>query len=95
MIDLLRGSRRFRCRWCERRQQPIPRGVINPLMFRVGVLNAPISGHFIGVDRFRIWRGVIVDELMQRRPWSACGITCRRILPSRCTAPIAIALFPL
>src|SRR5260370_12818855 len=42
-------------------------GVINPLVFRVGILDAPISWHFVGVDRFRVWRGVIRDEFLQRR----------------------------
>src|SRR5205823_2229953 len=39
--------------------------VINPLMLRVGILNSPIRGHFVCVDRFRIWRGVIVDKLVK------------------------------
>src|SRR5439155_10931162 len=38
---------------------------INPLMLRVGILNSPIRGHFVCVDRFRIWRGVIVDKLVK------------------------------
>src|SRR5205823_1439288 len=41
--------------------------MIYPLMLRVGVLNSPISGHFIGINRFRIWRGVIMDKLVKRR----------------------------
>src|SRR5438132_10919217 len=40
--------------------------VINPLMLSVGILNSPIGGHFVCVDRFRVWRGVIMDKLMQR-----------------------------
>src|SRR5207247_5841021 len=39
--------------------------VINPLMLRVGILNSPIRGHFVCVDRFRVWRGVIVNELVE------------------------------
>src|SRR5438093_1512735 len=41
--------------------------VINPLMLRVGILYSPISGHFVSVDRFCVWRGVIVDKLVQCR----------------------------
>src|SRR5437762_6575529 len=40
-------------------------GVINPLMFRVGILNSPISRHFIGVDRFRVRRSVVVNKLVE------------------------------
>src|SRR5437773_11540149 len=39
--------------------------VINPLVLRVGILNSPIRGHFVSVDRFRVWRGVIVDKLVK------------------------------
>src|SRR6266481_8158018 len=39
--------------------------VINPLMFRVGVLNSPISRHFVCVDRFRVRRGVVVNKLVK------------------------------
>ena len=44
---------------------PFLGGVINPLVFRVGILNSPIRWHFVGVDRFRVRRGVVVDELVQ------------------------------
>src|SRR5438874_1785804 len=47
-------------------------GVINPLVFRVGILNSPIGGHFVSIDSFRVRRGVVVDELMQH------GLGCVR-----------------
>src|SRR6266487_446914 len=40
--------------------------VINPLVFCVRIFNSPISGHFIGVDRFRVRSGVVVNKLVQR-----------------------------
>src|SRR5260370_8362609 len=42
-------------------------GVINPTMFGIGVLNAPISGHFVSVDRFGVWRGIVMNKFVQRR----------------------------
>src|SRR5437762_288202 len=44
---------------------PLLGRVINPLVFRVGVFNSPISWHFIRVDRFRIRRGIVADKLPQ------------------------------
>src|SRR5437016_13144538 len=45
---------------------PFFRRVIHPTMFRVGILNPPISRHFVGVDRFRVSCSDVMDELMQR-----------------------------
>src|SRR6266481_27736 len=39
--------------------------VIDPAMLCVGVLNTPISWYFVRVDRFRVWRGVLVNELVK------------------------------
>src|SRR5260370_38243673 len=39
--------------------------MINPFVLRVGIFDAPISRHFIGVDRLRVWCGVIVNELVK------------------------------
>src|SRR6266496_1122177 len=44
---------------------PFLSGVINPPMLRVGIFDAPIRWHFIRVDRFRVRRGVIVNELVE------------------------------
>src|SRR5260370_31575116 len=41
-------------------------GVINPSVLRVCILDGPVSGHFVGVDRFRVWCGVLVNELVKR-----------------------------
>src|SRR5437870_1713314 len=63
---------------------PFLSGVINPLMFRVGVLNSPVSWHFIGVDRFCIRCSVIMDKLVQR-----CFVGVRNNLQSN----LAFALY--
>ena len=45
--------------------KPFFAGVINPFVPCVGMLNSPIGRKFIGIDRFRVWRGVVVNELLQ------------------------------
>src|SRR5438067_2990546 len=40
-------------------------GVINPLVLSVRIFDSPIRGHFIGVDRFRVRCGVVMDKLMK------------------------------
>src|SRR5438067_13844333 len=39
--------------------------VIRPLVLSVGIFDSPIRRHFIGVDRFRVRRGVVMDKLMK------------------------------
>src|SRR4030095_8517376 len=39
--------------------------VINPPMLSVGIFNSPIGGHFVGVNRLRVRRGIVMNELMQ------------------------------
>src|SRR5260370_3611019 len=39
--------------------------VINPSVLRVGIFDSPISRHFVRVDRFRVRRGIIVNELVK------------------------------
>ena len=46
---------------------PFLGGVINPPVLGVGIFDAPISRHFIRVDRFRVRRGIVTDELLQDR----------------------------
>src|SRR6266446_7484498 len=41
------------------------RRVIYPPMFHVGIFNSPISGHFVRIDRFRVRRSVLVNELVK------------------------------
>jgi hypothetical protein len=59
---------------------PLLGGVINPTMLSVLILNSPICGHFVCVDRLCIRRGVIFDELL-KTAFVAFGITCSRIIP--------------
>src|SRR5437016_12893939 len=40
-------------------------GVINPSVLRVGIFNSPIGWHFVCVDRFRVWCGVLVNEFVK------------------------------
>lgn len=44
---------------------PFLRAVINALMPRIRVANSKVSGKFVGVDRFGIWRGVLLHEGMK------------------------------
>src|SRR5438067_5561494 len=39
--------------------------VISPLVLGVGIFDSPIRWHFIGVDRFRVRCGVVMDKLMK------------------------------
>ena len=46
---------------------PFFAGVINPFVPCVGILKSLIGRKFIGIDRFRVSRGVVVNELLQGR----------------------------
>ena len=67
--------------------------VVNPMVLRVGILNAPIGRKLVGVDRFRVGRGVVVNELVQGRLVRVLD-DLKPNLSRRWTAPMAIALFP-
>src|SRR5437867_11472527 len=45
---------------------PLLSRVVNPTVLSVGILNPPISWHFVCVDRLCIRRGVIMNKLVQR-----------------------------
>src|SRR5438105_2024770 len=44
---------------------PLLSRMINPSVLRIGIVNSPVSWHFVRVDRFGIWRGVIMNELVE------------------------------
>ena len=46
---------------------PFCRGGINPFVPCVSVFNSRIGRKFVGIDRFYVWRGVVVNELLQGR----------------------------
>src|SRR5947207_11432934 len=44
---------------------PFLNRVINGAMLRVGIFNSPIGRKLIGIDGFRVWRGVVANKLLQ------------------------------